>query len=181
MGTVSHIRPEKGHRYLIEAAGLVLEKRPDVRFVVVGREKTPQELNRLEDLAHYLGIRDKIIFTGFRQDAFQLMTTFDVFALPSLWEGFAVVILEAMSLGKPVVATHVGGIPEVVEDGVNGFLVAPRDSKQMASRILDLVNNEVLRHRMGEEGKKKIRERFGVEYMVKEVEQVYLSVLKGKA
>lgn len=181
VGTVSHIRPEKGHQYLVEAARLVLEQRPEVRFVIVGRERKRKDLIRLEELAQHLGIRDRIIFTGFREDALQIMTTFDVFVLPSIWEAFGIVLLEAMSLGKPVVATHVDGIPEVIDEGVNGFLVAPRNPEQLALRILDLLSNDALRNRMGEEGRKKVRDGFGIERMVKEVEQVYLSVLKDEA
>lgn len=180
VGTVSHIRPEKGHQYLVEAARLVLEQRPEVSFVIVGREKTRKDLIHLEELAKQLGIRDRIIFTGFRQDALRIMTTFDVFVLPSIWEAFAIVLLEAMALGKPVVATRVGGIPEAIDDGVNGFLVAPRDPEQLALRILDLLNNEALRNRMGEEGRKKVRDRFGIEHMVKEVEQVYTLAMSRK-
>jgi glycosyltransferase involved in cell wall biosynthesis len=181
VGTVSHIRPEKGHQYLVEAARLVLDKRPEVRFVVVGRETTKNDLLRLEEQAQRLGIRDRIIFTGFRPDALQIMNTFDVFVLPSLWEAFGIVLLEAMNLGKPLVATNVDGIPEVIDDGVNGFMVPPRDPEKMAARILDLLNDDALRNRMGEQGRKKVRENFGIERMVKQVEQVYLSVLKDKA
>ncbi len=181
VGTVSHIRPEKGHQYLVEAARLVMEQRPEVIFVIVGRERTRKDLVRLEELAQHLGIRDRIIFTGFREDALEVMAAFDVFVLPSLWEAFGIVLLEAMSLGKPVVATYVDGIPEVIDEGVNGFLVAPRDPEQLASRILDLLRDDALRNRMGEEGRKKVREKFGIERMVKEVEQVYLSVLKDRA
>ncbi len=181
VGTVANIRPEKGHQYLIEAAALVLKRRPEVTFVIVGRENTSGDLYRLEELAKRLGIRDKIIFTGYRQDALQIMNIFDVFVLPSIWEAFAIVLLEAMNLGKPIVATNVGGIPEAVNEAVNGFLVAPRQPNQLASRILDLLNNSALRNQMGEAGREKIRDRFNIEHVVKEVEQVYAMALnRGK-
>jgi L-malate glycosyltransferase len=181
VGNIANIRPVKGQQYLVEAARLVLKQRPEVRFVIVGKEKTREDLHRLEELAKHLGIRDKIIFTGFRQDALQVLRAFDVFVLSSLWEAFAIVILEAMALGKPVVATNIGGMPEAIDEGVNGFLVPPRDPEKIASRILDLLNDDALRHRMGQEGKKKVHDRFSIENMVEKVEQVYLSVMKGRA
>ncbi len=181
VGTVSNIRPEKGHQYLLEAARLVLEQRPEVNFVIVGRERAMEDLVRLEEQAKRCGIRDRIIFTGYRPDALQIMVAFDVFVLPSIWEAFAVVLMEAMALGKPIVATNVGGIPEAIDEGVNGFLVPPRDPGQLALRILALLRDDTLRKRMGEEGRKKVHHRFSIEHMVKEVEQIYLSVLKGGA
>jgi glycosyltransferase involved in cell wall biosynthesis len=180
VGTVSNIRPEKGHQYLLRAARLVLQQRPDVSFVIVGREKNKEDLKRLEELARHLGIRDRIIFTGFREDALQIMKSFDIFVLPSVWEAFALVIMEAMGLGRPVVTTNVGGIPEAIDDGVNGFLVAPRDPQQLATKILYLLNDNVLRDRMGEEGRKKALNKFDIQHMVKEVEQVYTMALNGK-
>jgi glycosyltransferase involved in cell wall biosynthesis len=181
VGTVANIRPEKGYPYLVEAARLVLDQRPDVRFLFVGREKKPGELIRLEEQAKHLGIRDKIIFTGFRPDALQIIAAFDVFTLSSIWEAFAITILEAMALGKPVVATNVGGCPEAIDEGVNGFLVAPRHPEQLASRILYLLNDEVLRSRMGDEGRNKVINNFSVECVVRKVEQIYLSIVKDEA
>jgi glycosyltransferase involved in cell wall biosynthesis len=180
VGTVANIRPEKGLRYLVEAARLVLEQKPEVTFVIVGRETSKESLVRLQGLAKSLKIRDRIIFTGFRHDALQIMTTFDVFVLPSMWEAFALVIMEAMGLGKPIVATNVGGVPEAIDDGVNGFLVPPRDPKRLALRILELLNDDELRNRMGQKGRKKVLRMFGIEHMVQNVEQVYTTALKSK-
>ncbi|MFQ5875666.1 MAG: glycosyltransferase, partial [Dehalococcoidia bacterium] len=132
VGNVAHVRPEKGQEYFLQAAKLVLDKCPDVTFVIVGREKTNGELHRLRELATQLRIQDKVIFAGFREDVLHLMTTFDVFVLSSLHEGLPVALLEAMALGKPSVATRVGGVPEVIDDGVNGFLVQPRDPTGLA-------------------------------------------------
>jgi glycosyltransferase involved in cell wall biosynthesis len=180
VGTVSHIRPEKGHQYLLRAARLVLQQRTDVSFVIVGKKKSKEDLKRLEELARLLGIRDKIIFTGFREDALQIMKTFDIFVLPSVWEAFALVIMEAMASGKPIVTTNVGGIPEAIDDGVNGFLVAPRDPQQLAVKILYLLNDNALCNRMGKEGRKKALNKFDIKHMVKEVEQVYVTALNRK-
>ena len=180
VGNVAHIRPQKGHQYLVEAARLVLDQWPEVSFVIVGRERKKDDLIRLEELAQHLGIRDRIIFTGFRQDTLQVMNAFDVFVLPSIWEAFGIVLLEAMGLGKPVVATHVDGIPEVINEGIDGFLVAPYDSKQLARRILDLLRDDALRNRMGQKGRQKVLDKFGIEQSVKAVEKIYLSVVNAK-
>ena len=180
VGNVAHIRPQKGHQYLVEAARLVLDQWPEVSFVIVGRERKKDDLIRLEELAQHLGIRDRIIFTGFRQDTLQVMNAFDVFVLPSIWEAFGIVLLEAMGLRKPVVATHVDGIPEVINEGIDGFLVAPYDSKQLARRILDLLRDDALRNRMGQKGRQKVLDKFGIEQSVKAVEKIYLSVVNAK-
>jgi len=181
VGNVGHIRPQhKGHQYLVEAARLVVEQWPEVSFVIVGKEETRGDLLRLEQLAQRLGIRDRIIFTGFRRDVLQVMTTFDVFVLPSNWEAFGIVLLEAMGLGKPMVATHVGGIPEVIDEGVNGFLVEPRNSQQLAEKILELLRDKTLRDRMGQNGMQKVRDIFSIQKMVRATEQVYRSVVNAR-
>lgn len=177
VGNVAHIRPGKGHTYFLEAAHLILKQRTDVTFVITGKERTEKELNELLELAKELRIRDKILFTGFRSDAIQVMSAFDVFVLPSISEAFGIVLLEAMNLEIPIVASRVGGIPEVVVDGRNGFLVSPRNPQELADKILKLLNNENIRIRMGKEGKKMVRESFDIANMVKRVEQIYLSIL----
>jgi L-malate glycosyltransferase len=180
VGNVAHIQPQKGHAYLIQAARLVLEQYPDVTFVIVGGEKFPGGIGELEKLAERLSIRDKVIFTGFRNDALRLMASFDIFVLPSVWEGFGIVLLEAMASGKPVIGTAVGGIPEVIEEGVNGYLVEPRNPQQIAAKIMHLLKNEALRNQMGEKGKQMVRDKYDVRDMVKSIENLYISVLNGK-
>lgn len=180
VGNVAHIQPQKGHVYLIRAARFVLEQFPDVNFVIVGGEKLPGGISELENLATQLGIRDKVIFTGFRNDALRLMASFDVFVLPSVWEGFGIVLLEAMASGKPVIGTAVGGIPEVIDEGVNGYLVEPCNPEQIAEKIIYLLKNEAVRKRMGEKGKQMVKDRFDIRDMVKAIENVYISVLNGK-
>ena len=180
VGTVANIRPQKGHQYLVQAARLVLEQYPDVTFVMVGGEKFEGGIRELEELAQRLGIRERIIFTRFRSDVLRIMAGFDIFTLPSLYEGFGIVLLEAMSLGKPVIGTRVGGIPEVIEDGVNGYLVEPRNPQQMAEKIMYLLKNEALRNQMGAKGKQRVRDRFNIPNMVKAVEDVYISTLNAK-
>jgi glycosyltransferase involved in cell wall biosynthesis len=180
VGTVANLRPMKGLSYLIEAARLVLDKHPDVTFVVVGRELVKGYLQELEQEAERLGIRERLLFTGFRQDALQVISAFDIFTLPSLWEGFGIVLLEAMALSKPLVGTNVGGIPEVIDDGRNGFLVEPRNPGQLAQKLLELLNNETMRHQMGQNSAITVREKFSIQETVKATEQVYVTVTNRK-
>jgi L-malate glycosyltransferase len=177
VGNVAHIRPEKGHEYLVRAAKLVLDRCPDVTFLIVGREKINGEIRRLEDLTEKLGIRERVIFTGFREDVFDLIRIFDLFVLPSLFEGLSVALLEAMSMGKPAIATSVGGIPEVIEDGFNGFLVPPKNPEALAERISQLLQDHALRSKMSQNAAQVVRERFDVQEMVRRIEQVYSTVL----
>jgi glycosyltransferase involved in cell wall biosynthesis len=105
------------------------------------------------------------------------MRTFDLFALSSLYEGLPVALLEAMSVGKPAVAPAVGGIPEVIEDGLNGFLVQPRDPEKLAEKILEILQDPILRSKMSRNAAQAVQERFNLQEMVRRVEQVYSDML----
>lgn len=179
IGNVAHIRPLKGHQYLLEAAPLIVKQCPEAMFVIVGREQVKGELKRLEELAERLGVRRNVIFAGFRPDALRIMAACDVFVLPSLSESFGIVLLEAMALGKPVVASRVGGIPEVFQDGVQGFLVEPRNPRHLAEKTLELLQDAGLRDRMGQQGIRRVRDKFDIRHTVEAVEGVYASVLNG--
>jgi glycosyltransferase involved in cell wall biosynthesis len=177
VGNIAHIRPLKGHQYLLQAARIVIEDCPNTTFVIVGREKTVAAREALEAQAIELGIRDKIIFTGFREDAVRILAACDLFVLSSLYEGLPVALLEAMALGKPPVVTAVGGIPEVVIDGVDGFLVEPRDYKSLANRILILLRDGELRDQISSKAAKKIEEQFSLHNMIGRIENIYSQVL----
>ena len=177
VGNVANVRPEKGHDYLVRAAKIVLDSCPDVTFVIVGGEKVKGDIGRLEELTERLGIRERVIFTGSRRDIFDIMRTFDLFALSSLYEGLPVALLEAMSVGKPAVAPAVGGIPEVIEDGLNGVLVQPRDPEKLAEKILEILQDPILRSKMSRNAAQAVQERFNLQEMVRRVEQVYSDML----
>lgn len=146
VGTVANLKAHKGHDYLLQAAVRVKESVPDARFVCVGLGPLEDELR---SKSRRLGLGDTVIFTGFRADAPRLMKAFDIFALPSIHEGLPIALVEAMMLGKPAVVTRAGGTPEVVEDGQQGYLVASRDPNALAGRIVELLEDESLRMRMG--------------------------------
>ena len=180
VGNVAHVRPEKGQIYLIEAMAKVIAARRDVSCVFVGREKIPGSLVALENRAAELGIQDRVVFTGFRDDARQLLNAFDAFALTSLVEGLPIALLEAMALGLPSVATAVGGVPEVIENGVDGFLVPRKDVDAIADRILKLVDDSNLRRSFSLAAKKKVASRFTIGRVIEATEAIYTRVLQDK-
>lgn len=180
VGNVAHIRPEKGHTYLVEAAAQVLGEYPKTTFVIVGREKAEGTVQALKARVAELGIQDQMVFAGFRQDAIRCINTFDIFVLSSLYEGLPIALLEAMALGVPPVATAVGGIPEVIDEGTDGFLVSPRDPSALAEGIGRLLADPELRRTFSDRAAKKVRERFSIQKMVAAVENVYRVTLNSK-
>jgi glycosyltransferase involved in cell wall biosynthesis len=117
-----------------------------------------------------------VVLAGFRPDVLSLHKAFDIFVMSSVTEGLGTSLLDAMAAGKPIVATSTGGIPEVVEDGVTGILVPPRDDAAMAEAIVSLLKDPELRWRMGNAGLSRARERFSAERMVSETLRVYQHV-----
>ena len=143
IGNVAALAPHKAQDDLLRAAALVLARRDDVRFFVVGEGALRAEL---EALARELGIAARVVFTGFRSDALDLLRAFDVFVMSSYLEGLGTSIMDAQALGVPVVATRTGGIPELVEDGVTGLLTPPRNPAALADAMLRFLGDEALRH-----------------------------------
>ncbi len=170
---VSWIIPEKGVPDLIDAAPLVLAQNPSVQFVLAGDGRFLEEYKLR---VRHMGLEDHFTWTGLIRDIFPAgaYEAADLFCLASRWgEAFGWVIAEAMAAGKPVVATRVGGIPELVEDGRTGFLVPPSDPPQIASRILTLLGDPELRLRMGQAGRQRVRRLFDLERNVAEHLKLY--------
>jgi glycosyltransferase involved in cell wall biosynthesis len=172
IGVVARLEPEKGHQFLIEAFPGVLERAPKTWLAIVGEGSLWGNLRAQADA---LGppARDRIIFTGGRDDISALTADLDIAVLPSLREAQGISILEAMARRKPVVASAVGGIPEVLTDGVDGFLVPPRDSRALAEALGRLARSPSLRERIGEAGYRTVIERFSIDAMVRRVQEVY--------
>jgi len=177
VGHVANLAPKKKQDDLLRAASIVLAHYPEVTFVMVGRGPL---LDRLQHFARTLGIERNVRFLGFVEDVYQVVDTFDIFALSSLHEGLPTVAIEAMALGKPVVATRVGGTPEVVTDGVDGFLTAPRNPDELAERLVKLLRDDQLRHAMGERAIAKAHERFDIRRRVREMEGIYEGLVSGR-
>jgi len=164
VGTAVVLSEQKGITYMLQAARLVADEDPSVRFVLAGDGPLREELVAE---AKSLGLGDRVLFPGYRRDVPELITAYDVYALSSLWEGLPLALLEALAIGRPIVATTVGGNPEVVEDGVNGFLVPPRNPEKLAARILDLKRDDELVARIRSANRERFESEFSLPCMVK--------------
>jgi glycosyltransferase involved in cell wall biosynthesis len=177
IGVVSKLWEGKGHAILIKAFKELRKEIKDIRLVIVGEGYI---YNELRNLVHMLGLKDSVLFTGFQMDVSEIIATFDVAVLPSFFEGMGRVLLEAMAMEKPVVASRVGGIPDLVEHGVNGLLVSPGDVLELSNAIKTVVKDKKLAHEMAEKGRKRITEQFSAEAMVQSIEKVYNECLNAK-
>jgi glycosyltransferase involved in cell wall biosynthesis len=171
LGEIARLCDVKGQRELIEALPAI----PDARLVLFGRdlEQGGAFQDGLERDAERLGVRDRVVFAGHRDDAAQRLGELDLFVLPSWTEGLPLVVLEAMARRRAVVATPVGGTPEVVADGETGVLVPPRDPEALAAAIRELLADPERRRRMGEAGYRRAAERFSAEAMTRRVLEIY--------
>jgi glycosyltransferase involved in cell wall biosynthesis len=153
------------------------ERGIDARLCLVG---DGPDRNEVERRAHELGVMRETLFLGYQEQVASFFAAFDVFVLPSANEGTPVTAIEALAAGKPVVATRVGGIPDVVRDGEDGFLVAPGDVEALADRLAELATDDALRERMGEAARARVRERYSVERLVDDVDRLYRSLLEAE-
>lgn len=174
---VGNIRPHKGHSNLIRAVAGLKQRGDRFHVVSIGGEKYPGDLERIRGEAEAAGVSDVFHALGRREDALAFVGAADLMANPSDHEGLPLAILEAMSLGKPVVATAVGGVPSVIRDGENGLLVPPADADALAGGIASLISDEGLRARLGKQAAEDAAAKHGLGPMIKEVESVYMGVL----
>ena len=153
------------------------ERGIDARLCLVGDGPDRDEVERR---AHELGVMRETLFLGYQEQVASFFAAFDVFVLPSANEGTPVTAIEALAAGKPVVATRVGGIPDVVRDGEDGFLVAPGDVEALADRLAQLATDDKLRERMGKAARSRVRERYSVERLVDDIDRLYRSLLEAE-
>src|SRR5258705_3036309 len=170
VGNVAALVPHKGQRYLVDAAHLVVQELPDARFIILGEGELREHLEK-QVHAHHL--EKHVFLPGFRTDVLGCIKGFDLFVMSSVTEGLGTSLLDAMAAARPIVATTAGGIPEIVEDGVNGLLVPPRDHRALADAIVRALKNPALRQQMGDAGFARVNERFTVERMVEQTAGVY--------
>jgi glycosyltransferase involved in cell wall biosynthesis len=178
VGNVAALVPHKGQRYLIDAAHLVVQEVPDARFIILGEGELREHLEK-QVREHRL--EKHVLLPGFRADVLGCIKGFDLFVMSSVTEGLGTSLLDAMACRRAIIATRAGGIPEVVEDGVNGFLVPPRDASALADAIVRALQDEPLRHRMGDAGFARVSDRFSVERMVRGTAAVYASLRARRA
>ena len=169
IGTVGRLDPVKNLPALIDAHAAVRRHAPDARLIIVGSGPTQPELERR---AAEQGIAGSVYFTGYRSDVRAVMAAFDTYVNCSTYEGVSLTILEAMATGLPVVATRVGGNPEVVVDGETGTLV-PIDSPALTDELISLAGNPVRRRAMGDAGRRRVVRDFAIERMVEQYARVY--------
>jgi glycosyltransferase involved in cell wall biosynthesis len=173
VGNVGALVPHKGQRHLIEAAHLVVQQLPDVRFVILGEGELREQLEKLVREYH---LEKHVLLPGFRLDVLGCIKGFDLFVMSSVTEGLGTSLLDAMACSKAIVATKAGGIPEVVDDGVTGLLVEPRDHHALAAAIVRLISDEAGRQGMAAAGFERVSARFTVERMIGETVNVYQRV-----
>ncbi|MGB2958035.1 MAG: glycosyltransferase family 4 protein [Bacteroidota bacterium] len=176
VGFIGRLTEQKGVDYLLDAAALLQSRRIDHRLVIVGDGELRDQL---ETKARSLGL-GRVTFTGYQRNIAEILGGFDVFVLPSLWEGFPVSLVEAMASGLPVVATRVGGTGEAVLDGITGYLVTPRDAEDLADKIATLVTDPDTRNRMRLAAQRRVREHFSASTMLKKTEDVYNEILPAR-
>jgi len=171
-GVVARLEPEKGHRYLIDAWPSVVARVPDAWLAIVGSGSLAAELlARTHSLPE--PARSRIVFTGRRDDISAVTADLSVAVLPSLREAQGISILEAMARCRPVIASDVGGIPEVITSGVDGLLVPPASSSSLADAVVRLALSPSLRRRLGEAGRETVVSRFSIDAQVARIEEIY--------
>jgi len=177
IGMLARLEPVKGPEYFIEAAKEVAKKNARSKFIVVGDGSLRDSM---EEKVARSGLEKRFIFTGWRDDIPELLSIFDIMVLPSLNEAVGIALIEAQAMGVPVVATNVGGVPEVVRDGDTGILVPSKDPVKLANAINHLLENDQLRKKMGELGKIWVKDRFRVEDMVFLIFKLYKELLEKR-
>jgi glycosyltransferase involved in cell wall biosynthesis len=173
VGVVARMEPEKGHPTLLEAWPLVLREVPHARLLIVGEGSRQAALERHARRLGLLAQPAAVLFTGRRDDVNEIVAALDVAVLPSYREAQGVSLLEAMGMARPIVASHVGGIPEFVEDGVSGLLVPPRDRSALATALVRVLVDRAFAARIGAAAREVVRERYCLDEMVRRVEDLY--------
>ena len=176
IGAVGRLVPEKGLKYLLAAIPNVLKRFSEARLLLVGDGPLRTDLERI---VTDLDLTGKVTFVGFRSDMREILSALDILVLPSLLEGFPMIILEAMAMATPIVASDIPGIREQLIDGKSGILVPTKDSNTLASAIIRMLEDKQAARRIGLEARKTVDEKFSIEKMVAETESLYLSLLKA--
>jgi glycosyltransferase involved in cell wall biosynthesis len=172
IGVIGRLTPIKGHIYFIHAMVEILKRMSNIKAVIAGSGELEEDL---KIKVNNLGLKDFVLFLGDRTDIPEILKICDIVVLPSLNEGFGLAIVEAEAAGKPVVATKVGGIPEVIKDGETGILVPPRDSHKLASVIISLLKDKERAEKMGLYGRDFVKNNFNKEIMLERIKRLYES------
>lgn len=178
VGMVAILRSWKGHRYLLEAVPKIVSIYPDAKFLIVGNGPQWDNLNKK---VHDLRIGENVIMTNFRDDIPEIIAALDILVLPSIAsEATSQVIPQALAMGKPVIAANVGGLPEIIEDGVTGLLVPPKDHEAISNAVIWMTEHREKAHEMAMKGKDKILKNYTFQKMIEQTDDVYNQVLRKK-
>lgn len=176
LGTVANLFPRKGYEVMLRAIPAIIRAVPTVHYVIVGSDDHDYA-DRLKRLSQELDIADRIHIVGFQDQVRPILACLELYVHPALMEGFGIAVVEAMAMGKAVVATSTGGLPEVVAQGETGLLVPPGDVESLAATVVSLLEDKVRREQMGRNGRARAQERFSLDASVRQVEQLYGEVL----
>ena len=176
VGLIGRISPEKDIPCFLRAASVICRNIPDVWFLIVG-EGRQSLFEDLQKMAGALGLQPRLVWTGKRNDIEEVLAALDLLLLTSVIEGFPVVLLEAMAMGKAAIATDVGGNADLIVDGVTGFLAPPRDPDAVAAKAILLLRNPEMSQAMGKEARMRVETRFHIRDTVKCLEKLYYDVL----
>lgn len=174
IGTIAQLIERKGHRHLIDAAPAILEQFPQTRFLFLGKGPLEEELQRT---CKSIKISDKVIFAGFREDIERIIPCLDLVVHPAEMEGLGVSLLQSAACGVPIIASKAGGLPEIVHDNENGYLIEPGDSNAIAEKSIALLEDTAKARRFGKAGIKIIQENFSIDSMVEGNLKVYREIL----
>ncbi len=179
IGYVGQLYPPKGVHYLIEAVGKIIKEFPLVRLYLIGDHVIDEYKSYKDDLMDVIrmwGLDKHVIFTGWRSDALEIVSLMDIMVHPSLSEGFGRAVLEAMALGKSVIATKVGGLRELIKNGENGYLVDTKNSGQIADRLSVLLKDRGLRDRMGKAARAAVFADYDIHDKIRQLEVIWLNM-----
>ena len=182
VGMLARVAPQKDYDTLVRAAARVVQAHPDVRFVIAGdcsaNEASRNHYAYVQGLIRQSSLSEYFIFTGYRADVPRLLAAFDISVLSTHFEGLPLVLLEAMAYSKPMVATAVDGIPEVIVDGVNGFLTPHQDAEALAARLIELIQSPSLCERLGRAARQTVLTSFTAETFARSVADLYARFVK---
>jgi glycosyltransferase involved in cell wall biosynthesis len=177
IGTVTRLEPQKANEVFLQAVARVISRVPNLVTLIAG---DGPERKKLEELAAHLGLTGRVNFLGWRADAVELLGALDIFCMSSRWEGCPMVLLEAMAMRRPVVATDIGGVREIVTNEETGLLVALDDPEALANAVLHLLGDDAERERFGEAGRRRVKECFSAEGMLDAYRRLYRNLARAR-
>lgn len=177
IGKVASLEPRKGHKYAISATKELIQHHTNIKLLFVG---DGWYRPKLEEMVQQNNLEDSIVFTGYREDIAEVMATFDIVILTSLWEGLPQVLVQAAAIGKPIVTFDVEGAKEVVKDGVNGFIVPLKNVDALTEKVEYLLSDMERARAIGKQGRKIISDQWTIETMQEKTRELYEELLASK-